>query len=191
MMSAMRMTRRSRPLALALGLSGLLTSCITSNERATPNDRETLVAQESPLLALPKELRRAVGPWFDADGKQLPSYRPFVMIVVQGSEHCHWDDQLFLYMSLPLGKEIRNPSFLKGNERVFVRLSSTENMLPSDFATAFDADAPLPASAYDTGYHRKGWHLWVAEERMKRAVWLVHGDSVERWPAARTPIVCI
>lgn len=45
--------------------------------------------------------------------------------------------------------------------------------------------------ARDTGYHRHGWHLWVKDGAIDRAVWLVHGDTVERWPASKDIILCL
>ena len=74
--------------------------------------------------------------------------------------------------------------------RMFVRLSTTGDLPTSSFASTFDANATLPANARDTGYHRDGWHLWVVDGAIDRAVWLVHDDTIERWPAAKENIAC-
>jgi hypothetical protein len=74
--------------------------------------------------------------------------------------------------------------------RMFVRLSTTRALPASDFATTFDGSATLPTDARDTGYHRNGWQLWVVDGAIDRAVWLVHGDTVERWPAAKEIMAC-
>jgi hypothetical protein len=73
---------------------------------------------------------------------------------------------------------------------MFVRLSTTNDLEASDFATTFDPNAELPTDAHDTGFNRNAWHLWVSDDRIKRAVWLVHGDTVERWPAANHIFGC-
>jgi hypothetical protein len=73
---------------------------------------------------------------------------------------------------------------------MFVRLSTTGDLPAADFATTFDANATLPTNARDTGYHRNGWHLWIVDSAINRAVWLVHEDTVERWPAANEIVGC-
>ncbi len=74
--------------------------------------------------------------------------------------------------------------------KVFVRLATTGDLPASYFASTFDGRATLPADARDTGYHREEWHLWVVDEAIDRAIWLVHDDTVERWPAATESIAC-
>jgi hypothetical protein len=128
-----------------------------------------------------------VGTWYDAEGTPLPSDEPFVMTVWRGPEHCDWEDALFLQLAWPLGGELEDP--IDTHSYQFVRWTGDE-FAPSDFATTFDADAKLPARAYDTGYQREGWHLWVSDNRIKQAVWLVRGDVVERWPASKYEIAC-
>jgi hypothetical protein len=54
----------------------------------------------------------------------------------------------------------------------------------------FDDDAALPEDATSTGWRRDGRELWLAE---KEAAYLVDIDDpgdVERWPAAKEPIMC-
>jgi hypothetical protein len=129
-----------------------------------------------------------VGTWYDQAGKPLPNDEPFVMAVWRGAEHCGWEDVLFLQLSWPLGVELPDP--IDDQSYQFVRWSG-DDFDPSNFATTFDADATLPAAAHDTGYQRKGWHLWVADKRIKQAVWLLRGHVVERWPASAYPIACL
>lgn len=168
---------RSLALALIVVSSGaLLSSCDPS-----PKESSGL----PPSATLSDHSQAAVGTWYDAEGTPLPSGEPFVMGVWRGPEHCDWEDVLFLYLSWPLGTELRDPKAPQSHQ--FARWTG-DKFNPSDFATTFDADAKLPAGAYDTGYQRKGWHLWVADKRIKHAVWLVRGDVVERWPASTYPI---
>jgi hypothetical protein len=69
-------------------------------------------------------------------------------------------------------------------------LSKFYDLPASDFATTFEANATLPTNARDTGYHRNGWHLWVVDSAINRAVWLLHEGKVERWPAAKEIFGC-
>jgi len=156
----------------------LLTSCVRSSDGEPP----------PPLGG---DLQDAVGTWFDERGAPLPEGQPFVMDVWRGPTHCAWEDLLFLAISWPLGTEVPGPFMGSPRTHMFVRLSTTNDLEASDFATTFDPSAELPTDAYDTGYSRKSWHLWVSENRIKRAVWLVHGDTVERWPAAKHIFGCM
>lgn len=168
---------RGRRLApTSWGLIVLLATCTGSSFDPAP-------------AALPDDLQAAVGTWYDSNGAPLPNGKPFVMSVRRGPTHCGWEDLLFLVISWPLGTEARGPDF-SSNTRTFVRLSSTNAFAPSDFATTFDASAALPPGAYDTGYYRDGWHLWASDSRIDQAVWLVHDDSVERWPAEKRLMGC-
>lgn len=89
----------------------------------------------------------------------------------QGPEHCSWTDITFLligpdwYVRDPAGEF---PELLRGT---------------------FDGDATLPEEATSTGWRRDGRELWLADN----AAYLVAVDDrrdVERWPAAREPILC-
>ena len=89
------------------------------------------------------------------------------MDVWQGPTHCGWGNLVFLVISWPLGTEVPGAFMSDRRTRMFV-----------------------PCPVRDTGYHRNGWHLWVMHGAIDRAVWLVHGNTVERWPAAREIIAC-
>jgi hypothetical protein len=130
------------------------------------------------------EILTAAGPWFDAEGKPIPDDNPFPTVVFQRSTFCGYESVLFFHLPWPLGA-----STVDLEELRFVR-DATGEWTRSSSATTFDPDSRLPARAYDTGYHRGDWHLWVVDSRITEAVWLVHGDTVERWPAAKRR-VCI
>jgi hypothetical protein len=112
------------------------------------------------------------------------------MDVWQGPTHCGWGNLVFLVISWPLGTEVPGGFMSNRHTRMFVRLSTTGDLPAADFATTFDANATLPTNARDTGYHRNGWHLWIVNSAINRAVWLVHEDRVERWAAANEIIGC-
>lgn len=154
----------------------LMTSCIRSNDGSSP-------------LPLPADVQDAVGTWYDSSGAPLPQGQPFVMDVWRGPTHCGWEDLLFLVISWPLGTKVPGPFMGSRHTHMFVRLT-TDDFESSDFATTFDPNAELPADAHDTGYNRNGWHLWASDRRIKQAVWLVHGATIERWPAAKQLFGC-
>jgi hypothetical protein len=132
----------------------------------------------------------AVGIWYDAEGEPLSRERPLVMQVYRGSQHCGWQDLIFLLVSSPLGSEIPGAYLADERTRTFVRLSTSDDLPIEYFAATFDADADLPSNARDTGFHRDGWHLWVVDDRIDRAVWLVRDEIVERWPAMTEQVAC-
>lgn len=59
-----------------------------------------------------------------------------------------------------------------------------------DTAGPFLADARLPEDARDTGYESSGRHLFISPSEGKKAVYLVEGDQVERWPKYLTQTFC-
>ena len=139
---------------------------------------------------LPGDLQAAVGAWYGPDGEPLPTGQPFVMDLYRGPTHCDWDDHLFLILSWPLGTLVPGPFMSSRHTRMFVRTAGTSTELDASLATTFEPDAELPSAANDTGFTREGWHLWVDDGRIDRAVWLVNGDIVERWPAATEMFGC-
>jgi hypothetical protein len=159
------------------GLLLLLASCVSSSS-------------DPPPPPLPGAVGEMIGEWLDSEGKVLPRGQPFVMEVTQGPTHCGWGRLVFLLISLPLGTEVPGGFMSDPRTKMFVRLSTTGDLPASYFASTFDGSATLPANARDTGYHRNGWHLWVVDRAIDRAVWLVHDDTVERWPAATESIAC-
>jgi hypothetical protein len=137
--------------------------------------------------SLPEYVRAAVGTWYNADGYGMPDSRPFAMTILSGAQHCGWDGILFLETTWPLGEIVRRMSI--GDTLTFGRIPGNPKV-GIEFATSFQPDTELPPAAYDTGYHRDRWHLWVVDDRIRQAVWMVHGDTVERWPAATNPVLC-
>lgn len=142
---------------------------------------------------LSREVLHAIGPWYDVDGRPLPSEEPFVLRVWQGSAHCDWQDVLVLELAWPIGSEIKRPTPTDDRYHAFVRLPKENDERESGFrpTTTFDPTATLPDNAYYAGYQREGWRLWVSDERIDQAVWLVRKNRVERWPAVDYPPLCI
>jgi hypothetical protein len=116
-----------------------------------------------------------IGVWQDASGRRLPITR---VRSFQGPEHCNWTDITFLL----IGPDEHDADW-------YVRDP------PSDFDDlvrgTFAADATLPKHATSSGWRRSGRELWLGRD--KDAAYLVDIDDphdVERWPAAKEPILC-
>ena len=116
-----------------------------------------------------------IGVWEDASGERLPVTR---VRSYQGAEHCSWTDITFLL----IGPDDRRADW-------YVRDATRE--FPDYLRGEFDPDATLPNDATFTGWSRGGSRLWLGPDR--QAAYLVDGGDphvVERWPAAKEPILC-
>lgn len=117
-----------------------------------------------------------IGVWTDAEGRRVPTT---TVKSSQGAEHCDWQDITFIHWH-------------EDDELVqFVGAGAEAAGLAEMLRSRFDGSATLPASARTTGYQRGGRELWLTPEG--DAAYLVSVDDagdVERWPAAREPILC-
>jgi len=116
-----------------------------------------------------------VGVWEDGSGRRLPVRR---VRSRQGPEHCGWENITFLLIG-------------PGDARSDWYVRDEGGEFPDLLRGTFDADATLPDDAVSTGWHRNGRELWLSHD--KDAAYLVGVDDkhdVERWPAAKEPIMC-
>ncbi len=115
--------------------------------------------------------------WRDAKNQAVS---PDAVSSSPGPEHCAWESATFLYVRHPDGQApatqyVRDPDGVLGNVGV----------------EQFDANASLPASAVDTGWHRGNQELWLTPSQ--DAAYLVNTydpSDVERWPRPETQIGC-
>lgn len=94
-----------------------------------------------------------------------------------GPEHCGWQDITFLTLDTGSGA------------RQYLR--DTTGELNRFLATTFDPSSSLPEGATDTGFEREGRRLWLDPDGS--AAYLVeqaNPERVERWPAAKEPLLC-
>lgn len=125
---------------------------------------------------LPADITDALGLgiWQDASGHREPATK---VRSFQGAEHCDWQDITFLDVG-------------PGDDPV--RYVRDSNQVLSQFLqSTYTNTAALPEEATDTGLSRNGQQLWLVPSQ--DAAYLVSATdpgSVERWPAARTPIGC-
>jgi hypothetical protein len=119
-------------------------------------------------------------PWHDAEGSIVLER---VVSTVQGPEHCDWQSTVLLYLGWPLGTHSKSAD----DARQYVR--DPDGVFSARTVIPFEPDVRLPVGARDTGYHLGDLALWVAHDAGK-AVYIVRGSHVERWPRARPPITC-
>ncbi len=129
-----------------------------------------------------------VGQWYDRHNRPIPNgngSEPLMMDVDPGEQsHCGWGHILFMDLSWPLGSTPGK----SGELRQYVRDPDGRNFTGVEQVVV---DARLPSDAYDTGWHRGGWHLWVSPSQADDYVYVVNEDRVERWDRSPGPIYCL
>lgn len=129
------------------------------------------------------------GPWLGPAGQVVPDYdgRRLTLDVVEGPNECELDDVVVMTMGWPVGEPA---TFKSGEFRQYVRDPGGHLRGWGPIAGSFDPDAPLPADAGYSGYHRGAWQLWISESQAARYVYLVSDERAERWPRFRGRIAC-
>lgn len=119
--------------------------------------------------------------WTTADGCLL---RIDVLGDRPGPEHCGFESARVIVTGIPVGERYTDSSdaaeFIRDPDNVFG---------DPEIAAAFDPDADLPADAEDTGFRNDGSELWIVPGD-GGAIYLVTGESVERWPHDAEPTGC-
>ncbi len=118
-------------------------------------------------------------PWTDGEGCLL---RIDIVAERSGPEHCGWEKADVLIVGQPLGEPYTSPEdavhFVRDPAAVFGQ---------RELAAGYDPDASLPDDAVDSGFRRDDVSLWHVPGD-QTAVWLVSGDTAERWPGGDTPL---
>jgi hypothetical protein len=120
----------------------------------------------------------AVGTWHDEQGRTVESF--------EGPEHCDWQSATFLHAEIDLdepGATAVRQQFLR----------DPEGVLSGEVVVAYDSSASLPDDAADTGLRLESMELWAKptdDPSGPEAVYVVKGDSVERWPRTRQEVAC-
>ncbi len=124
------------------------------------------------------------GEWYDRQNRPIPNgegSEPLVLDVFAGEQsHCGWGHILFMDLSWPLGSTPRK----RGDLRQYIRDpdGGFSGVKP------FVEDAQLPLDAYNTGWHRGDWYLWISPSDVDDYVYVVNEDRAERWDRAPGPI---
>lgn len=72
-------------------------------------------------------------------------------------------------------------------------LRDPEDIFASEVVIAYDGDARLPVEAFDTGLRLEDRELWAEpadDPPGPDAVYVVEGDSIERWPRTQHDVAC-
>jgi hypothetical protein len=115
-----------------------------------------------------------IGVWTDAQGRRVPTT---TVKSFQGAEHCDWQEITFIHWR----EADELVQYVGPGARDFRHL----------LRSTYDAAAALPDDVRDTGYRRDGRRLWLgADGTAAYLVSVADPTEVERWPAAREPILC-
>ncbi len=118
------------------------------------------------------------------DGEHVPAE---IIISLTGSEHCGWESATLLHIGSPLGSVNESGrdvnQYLRDPEGVFTRLTDR-------LRSTYEPNADLPSDAEFSGYVRDGVELWVSQSQIDKAIYMVDGARVERWPKAEPIILC-
>jgi hypothetical protein len=117
-------------------------------------------------------------PWFDG-GRQLPSS---VIDAAAGPAQCGLQSVTFLTLGWPLGTHAQ----FSTEARQYVR--DPRNVV--GFRSRLDVHSKLPPDARSTGFRDGEAELYTAPSDVDRAVYIVVGNTVERWPRSDPMTVC-
>ncbi len=73
--------------------------------------------------------------------------------------------------------------YIRDPEGVFTQLTDR-------LRSTYDPNANLPSDAKFSGYVKNSVELWISQTQLDRAVYMVDGSKVERWPKAEQIILC-
>jgi hypothetical protein len=65
-----------------------------------------------------------------------------------------------------------------------------ENLVPELLRAGFQPSTVLPSDAQFTGYRYGSDELWVSNDTVDEATYVVRGGVVERWPRASDLLAC-
>lgn len=121
--------------------------------------------------------------WVDAQGNPVAEE---VLTSYRGSAHCGWESSVFLSIGWPLG----TPRMLAWRRRQYVR--DPEGLFQERLLSTYDPDVTLPMAARATGYRTNDAKaaLWISPTDVDRHIYVVRGETVERWPRTAEVIAC-
>jgi hypothetical protein len=116
--------------------------------------------------------------WTDEEGCLV---RIDVLADRRGPEHCGFQDARVIITGSPLGE----PYTTSTDDVTYVR--DPEGVYGvAELTAGFDPDAMLPDNAVDSGYRQRDTELWTVPGD-ESAIYVVSGDTIERWPAGEDP----
>jgi hypothetical protein len=131
-----------------------------------------------------------IGTWYDRDGSPVPEGNPLVLHLWRGSDHCDWQDSLFVAIAWPLIRPVPAPSMGDPRTRVYVWHPEGAEA-PITLSTTPSLVRSMPAEARYSGIHRGSWQLWVSPSMSKTAIFMTDGDIIQRWAFATSGVGCL
>lgn len=151
------------------GRSKVVIVVVNDRSPKTPMDgwgAESFAACDPSELPPSRDAEFDVQVWRDRTGQRVNTD---VVTSYQGAEHCGWESVTFLQLGQTM--------YLRDPDGVFAR---------GLVRTTYQDNSSLPGAAQDTGYHRAGQRVWVADD----SAYIVTDTTVERWPGTTRIIGC-
>ncbi|HEY3334589.1 MAG TPA: hypothetical protein VGK16_05060 [Candidatus Limnocylindrales bacterium] len=120
---------------------------------------------------------RAERGWCDGGGSGRTISSEQLVLLTQYP--CEVGHAAVLNVGRPLGTSL-DPL----DRREYVRDPAKEFLAQRWVISPFEGAATLPLDAADTGWTNGNVDLWISPTELDRAVYIVRGDTVERWPRA-------
>lgn len=106
--------------------------------------------------------------WTDRAGRRVPVSQ---LTSSPGPDHCGWQSAHFL--------DLHGVTYAR----------DPEGVLGARLLTApYRARVRLPAGAHDTGYHYRGWRLWLTDD--EATAYVRTPDGAEAWPRLQRDVGC-
>jgi hypothetical protein len=115
------------------------------------------------------------------DGHEVPASE---IVAAAGPLHCGWQSATFLTVGWPLGTQVQTAD----HARQYIR--DPNGVVGQTLHAHLGYHASLPADAKATGYWYGPVQLFVSPSDADRAVYLVAGQSAERWPRSDPMTAC-
>jgi hypothetical protein len=117
-------------------------------------------------------------PWFNGENPLPPS----VIVAAAGPAQCRMQSVTLLTIGWPLGTHAQFAT----EARQYVR--DPRNIV--GLRSRLDLHSKLPSDARSTGLRDGEAELYIAPSDVDRAVYIVYGNTVERWPRSDPMTVC-
>jgi hypothetical protein len=115
--------------------------------------------------------------WCSGDGRRL--YRTNQQYNFHTRWPCDRGQVAIFDIGRPLGQRMDPLVF-----REYVRDPADAFLANGWLTDPYDGEAQLPVDAVDTGWTNGNIDLWLSPSEEERAIYMVRGDVVERWPRA-------
>jgi hypothetical protein len=117
--------------------------------------------------------------WCDGNGRGRFLHRTNQQYAFLTRYPCDRGQAAILHIGHPLGARM-DPLV----RREYVRDPAGEFLANGWLAEPYDGQVSLPSDAVDSGWTNGNIDLWLSPNELERAIYLVRGDVVERWPRA-------